>query len=702
MLATSDRALYTRAQLERLIAPRSIAIVGASPRAGSFGLRTLENLAHFRGAVWPVNAKYRNVGDYACFPSLAALPGAPDLVALVLPREGVEGALAEAAAVGAGGVIVYASGYGEMGRDAERAAQQRLAGIARAAQMPLLGPNCMGLVNHALGVGVSFIPEYAKMPRTLGPIAFVSQSGAMGYCLAQACERGLGFRYFFSTGNCADVDVADLIGAMAEDGEVRAIACLFEGVPSAQRLLQAGERARAAGKPVIVYKLGTSEDGAAAASSHTGSLAGSAAAFRALFERAGFVAADDYGALVEYVKFFAAAGKPLARGVAVVSGSGGAGVIAADMAARHGVPMPQPAEHTAAVLRTVVPEYGAARNPCDPTGQVLSVPESYTKCCQALLDDPQYGVLLCAMSVAAHETGGARAGSISALARSQPKPVAVVWVSEWLQGPGSAAYESDDRVALFRSLDRAYAAIAAWQRWHEARPPPAPRLSKNLSGVLKFSGKKMLGESEAKSVLSEYGLRCVPERRAKNADEAVTAAGALGYPVVLKADGDIAHKTEAGAVRLDLRDAAAVGAACAAMAAACEKLRAPHDGFLVQPMLAGGTELVVGVKRDAQCGPVLLVGFGGVLVEILRDTALALVPVGKAEARRMLEGLRGFKLLQGYRGAAPADLDALCEAIARVSEFAADFADQVEEIDVNPLLARADGAVALDALIVLR
>lgn len=698
MVAT-ERPAYTRAQLERLIAPRSIAIVGASPRAGSFGLRTIENLAHFRGAIYPVNARYQEIGGLACHPTLAALPARPDCVVLAVPREVVEASVEEAAAAGAGAVIVYASGYGEMDRAERGAAQRRLAAIANAARMPLLGPNCMGLVNHALGAGMSFIPEYSRMPRTLGPIAFVSQSGALGYCLAQACERGLGYRYFFSAGNSSDVDVADLISAMAEDDEVRAIACLFEGIPSARRLLDAGARARSAGKPVIVYKLGTSEDGVAAARSHTGSLAGSAAAFRALFERAGFVPVDNYEALAEYAKFFAAAGKPLARGVAVVSGSGGAGVIAADMAARHGVPMPQPTAKTTAALRSVVPEFGAARNPCDPTGQVLSVPESYGKCCRALLEDPQYGVLLCAMSVAAHETGSARASSIAELARTQPKPVSVVWVSEWLQGPGSNAYEADDKVGLFRSMDRCYAAIAAWQEWHEVRARSGQaelRLSKKISSSIFSDRKKTLTEREAKAVLAEYGIVGVPERRTKNADEAVKAAEKFGYPVVLKADSaDIEHKTEAGAVKLDLRDAGALRAACAAMTAA-------KDGFLVQPMLKGGVELVVGVKRDPQVGPVLLVGLGGVLVEVMRDTVLSLAPVGRSEARRMLERLRGFRLLQGYRGAPAVNLDAVCEAIARISEFAADFADEVEEIDVNPLLACSDGAIALDALIVLR
>jgi acyl-CoA synthetase (NDP forming) len=696
----ANRRIYTRAELERLIAPRSIAVVGASPRAGSFGLRTLENLAHFRGPVWPVNAKYEQVGAYVCYPSLAALPGKPDLVALVVPREGVQAALAEAAAAGAGGVVVYASGYGEMAREEGAAEQRRLGEIARAARMPILGPNCMGLVNHELGVGVSFIPEYSKMPRRVGPIAFVSQSGALGYCLAQAAERGVGYRYFFSAGNSSDVDVADLIGAMAEDPGVRAIACLFEGVPDARRLLEAGARAREAGKPVIVYKLGVSEDGAAAARSHTGSLAGSAEAFRALFDRAGFVTVDNYEALVEYAKFFAAAGKPAsttaARGVAVVSGSGGAGIISADMAARHGVPMPQPMPQTAEALRSVVPEFGAARNPCDPTGQVLSVPESYNKCCQALLDDPQYGVLLCAMSVSSRETGNKRATDIAALARSQSKPIAVAWVSEWLQGPGSEAYEADDRVGFFRSIDRCFAAIAAWQRWQEPRIAEQRVTKKVANFPLR---KKVLGEREAKAILAQYGIQSAPERQAKNADEAVKAAAELGYPVVLKADGDIEHKTEAGAVKLDLRDEAALRAACAAMTAAPGFT---FEGFLVQAMVKGGVELVVGVKRDPQCGPVVLVGLGGVLVEVLRDTALALAPVGKTEARRMLERLKGFKLLQGYRGAPAADLDAVCEAIARISEFAADHADAIEEIDVNPLLARADGALALDALIVLR
>jgi len=706
MVTPTIRPPYTRAQLARLIAPRSIAIIGASPRPASFGMRTLENLAHFKGAIYPVNPKYERIGDLACYPSLKDLPQAPDCALLVVPREGVEASLREAVAVGAGGAIVYASGYGEMAGEDAGAAQRRLAQIGQVAGMPILGPNCMGLVNHELGAGMSFIPEYSAMPRHVGPIAFVSQSGALGYCLAQAAERGVGFRYFFSAGNSSDVDVADLIAAMAEDEGVRAIACLFEGVPSAARLLQAGERARAAGKPVIVYKMGVSDDGAAAARSHTGSLAGSAVAFRALFERAGFVMVDNYEALVEYAQFFAAAGKPRARGVAVVSGSGGAGIIAADMAARHGVPMPQPKPATVAELRTVVPEFGAARNPCDPTGQVLSVPESYGKCCRALLADPQYGVLVCAMSVATKEVSSARSATIAQMAREQDKPVSVAWVSEWLEGPGSHAYEADEKVALFRSLDRCFGTIAAWQAFHarEATEKTPPRLAGKDAAAraraLLAAGGATLVEREAKQVLAAYGVPVVEERLARSADEAVAAARALGYPVVLKAESPtILHKTELGVVRLNVADEAGVRRHYAEIQAAARG----HElaGVLVQPM-AGGVEVIVGARTDPAVGPVVVVGSGGVLVELMQDSVASLAPVTKSQAGRMLERLKGYKLLTGFRGSLAVDLDALAEAVARISEFAADFAGEVSEMDVNPLRCSGERIVAVDALITRR
>jgi acyl-CoA synthetase (NDP forming) len=664
-------------------------------------MRTLENLAHYGGAVYPVNAKYERVGERACYASLAALPQPPDCVVLVVPREGVEAALQEAAAARAGSVIVYASGYGEMASDDAGRAQRRLAEIARAARMPMLGPNCMGLVNHALGAGLSFIPEYARAPRHAGSLALVSQSGALGYALAQAWDRGLGIRYFFSAGNSADVDVGDLIAAMAEDPECKAIACLFEGAAGAARMLEAGAKARRAGKPVIVYKLGTSEDGAAAARSHTGSLAGSAVAWRALFERAGFIPVEDYDALLEYARFFAVAGEPLARGVAVISGSGGAGVMAADKAARHGVPMPQPLEATGAALRAQVPEFGAARNPCDPTGQVLNKPESFGACCRALLADPQYGALVVPGTVAVLETAKDRVPAMTALAREQPKPVVLVWLSEWLQGPGSGEYEREERIPLFRSMERCFGAIAAWHAQADRKPEPAPRLAP--AGAAQAARKLLAGanntltESEAKKVLAAYGVAVVEERLATSVEDSLSAARAIGFPVAMKAESPtILHKTELGVVKLGIADDKALQQAYEEILAAAKghELR----GVLVQPMIAG-VEVIVGARVDPVVGPLVVVGSGGVLVELMQDSVAALAPVTRDEALAMLQRLKGYRLLTGFRGSAPVDLGALAEAIARVSELAADLAGEIEELDVNPLRCGPQRVLAVDALI---
>jgi acyl-CoA synthetase (NDP forming) len=702
----SARPAYTRAALEPLLAPKSIAIVGASPRANSFGMRTLENLSQYGGEVLLVNSRYERIGDRACHPSLAALPHAPDCAVLVVPADAVEATLGEAAAAGARSAIVYASGYGEMEAAERTRAQRRLAEIAWAARMPMLGPNCMGLVNHALRAGMSFIPEYSRSPRHPGRIAIVSQSGALGYTLAQAWERGLGVRYFVSAGNSADIDVADLVAALAEDPECGAIACLFEGATSAARLLEAGGRARRAGKPVVMLKLGTSEEGAAAARSHTGSLAGSAIAWRALFERAGFVAVDDYESLIETARFLAVAGAPRARGVAVISTSGGAGVMAADKAAKHGVPMPQPLAETAKVLRAIVPEFGAARNPCDPTGQVLSNPDSFGQCCRALLADAQYGALVIPATVAVAETAKLRVPEVAALAGAQPKPVIMVWLSEWLQGPGAQGYEAEERIPLFRSMDRCFAAIAAWQAMAGERSDAAGvRISsggaKATARAILAAAGEVVAEREAKRVLAAYGVPVVEERLAKSADEAAAAARSLGYPVAIKAESPaILHKTEAGVVRLAIAGEAALRKAYDEVVAAARRAAREEDirGVLVQPM-AEGAEVIVGARIDPAVGPLVVVGSGGVLVELIHDSVAALAPVSPAEARAMIGRLRGAKLLSGFRGSASVDLDALAAAVARISELAADLAGEIEELDVNPLRCTPGRILAVDALI---
>ena len=704
----ASRLPFEHQELARLIDPRSVAIVGMSQRAGAFGMRSFENLAHFSGEVHFVNAKYSEIAGRPCYPSLTALPKAPDCIVLVVPRESVEPLLEEAAAIGAGGVIVYASAFGEMQEGDGQAAQERIAAIARERKLRVLGPNCIGLVNNLTRAGMTFMPDYHKLPHRVGPVAIVSQSGALGYALLQAAERGRGFSHFISAGNSCDIDVADLIAYLADDPGCRSIICVFEGVRDAAKLLAAGERARRAGKPVVVYKLGASASGAEAARSHTGALASSHDAMRALFERAGFVVMEDFEALVETAHFLARAGKPAAPGVAVVTSSGGAGVIAADKAELHGVPMPQPLEATRSALEKIIPPFGSARNPCDPTGQVLNVPASFVGCLSTLLEDPQYGALVIPLSLAHAEVTVARYAQIRALADKYGKPIAVAWLSEWLEGPGSALFEADEKVSLFRSMGRCFAALAAWHAHAAMRPrgeiarSSDPAAAQRTAPALEATGKS-LGEREAKQVLAAYGVPVVAERLVSSAAQAVAAAVELGYPVVLKIESPaIEHKTEAGGVRLNLADASAVRQAFEQIMRNANKLTADITGVVVQPMAKPGIEVIVGARVDLVAGPVLLIGLGGVMVELLRDTVLALAPVSKAEARALLERLKGYRLLAGFRGSPAVDLEALAGAIARISELAADHAATIAEIDVNPILARADGVLAVDALISLR
>jgi acyl-CoA synthetase (NDP forming) len=709
--AVSGRAdPYGRADLARLLVPRSVAVIGASERAGSFGARVLENLAMFDGSVYPVNARYERLGERPCYPRVGALPEVPDCVVITAGREAVEGIVEECAALGVGGAVVVASGYAETGKP-ERAAQQaRLAAIARRAGMRLVGPNTIGLVNYACGAALTFSampPRRALQPYAIG---IVSQSGSLGFSLSQAVMRGVSISHVLTAGNSCDVDVADYVAYLAEEPACRAIACLFEGLTQPRRMIAAADLAWRAGKPLVIYKLATGAEGARAAMSHTGSLAGSGAAYAAAFARSGAVQVDKLEALVETAAFFAKAPRPKAPGVAVVATSGGAAIMAADKAELHGVALPQPGPAGRAVLEARIPEYGSPRNPCDITAQVITDPGSLHACAEALLTDPQYGALVTSHAYA-YEAATRRLPLFSQLAAAHGKIVCNVWVPEWLGGPGAQETEGDPHLALFHSMDRCFATLAAWHRregLRQAPRRPASRVAPDsaraeAAEALRRAPGDVLTEREAKRVLAMYGVPVVAERLVQGAEEAVEAAETLGYPVVLKIESaDIPHKTEAGVVRLNLRSAAEVRAACAEILGAAEAVvpRPRLGGVLVQPMVPTGVEVMVGARTDPLFGPLIVVGLGGVLVELLKDTALALAPVTPGEALAMLRGLKGAALLGGFRGTQPVEMDRLAEIVARLSELAADHEAQVAEMDVNPLICAGPRIVAVDGLIV--
>jgi acetate---CoA ligase (ADP-forming) len=715
-MTSSMRRIYNAADLRRLIDPQVVAIVGASETRGSFGERTLSNMSAFSGKVFAVNPKYQTLLGRPCVPSLADIPERPDCVVLCVARQMVESMIEAAAAAGAGGVIVYASGFAETTKPDRIEAQQRLIEAAHRTGVRVVGPNCVGLANTRSRAGLNFMPDYAGMGHRRGPIGIVSQSGALGYTVLQGMERGIGFSHYLAAGNSCDVDVCDFISYLAEDDDTRSIVCLLEGVKDGDHFLGAARKARDAGKALIVYKTGNSETSSKAAMSHTGTMVGSVVAYQAALAEVGAIALDNLEAVLETASFFAKAGSPTrGRGVGILSTSGGAAVICADKAEAHGVPLPPLEARTASALHEVVPDFGSVANPSDLTAEVLKTSETFGFCLDAFLNDSGFSALVMPMIFAHASSSGARAPAIVEAASRTDRPLAVVWMNEWYQGPGSELLDADAKVCMFRSADRCFAALKAWFDWHEHRAgqsKPAPRrsaLSAGLAarGILSSANARgaALSETDSKRVLDCYGIAIPREILASGPEQAVRAAREIGGPVALKiVSPDILHKTEAGGVKLGLSTPQDVSTAAADILASAKRYapEARIDGVSVQQMVPAGIEIVLGVKNDRQFGPLVAAGLGGIMVELLGDTQVRLAPIDDQAARAMLGSLKGHALLTGFRGKPGIDIDALVDIICRLSELAHDLRDVIDQIDVNPAIASADGAIAADALIVCR
>ncbi|MGO9949622.1 MAG: acetate--CoA ligase family protein [Steroidobacteraceae bacterium] len=705
----SMRPVYRHAELDRVLNPKNVCIVGASPKAGSFGERVLANLKGFAGNIYLVNSRYDKIGERRCFPSLDSLPENPDCVAVVAPRDAVEEIVLEAARLRVGGVILYASGYAETRLPERIELQRRLGAIGIESGLKILGPNCLGIANYSRGARITF-SEYPAPRQTRGvSIGIASQSGALSQAMAQAVECGAPISQVFSAGNQADVDVADFVAYLADEPSCHAIACAFEGMAHPQRLLQAAEIAWRSGKPLLINKIATGALGAEAAISHTGSLAGSDSAYRAAFERGGAIVVEEFEGLMEAAAFFAKAPAPKARGIAVLAASGGAAIMAADKAELYGLALPQPSAAVQQVLEANIPDFGSARNPCDVTGQVVNNPQSMPACSDALLSDAAYGALVVPQTLV-FETYKTRLTSLASQSQHHGKITCSVLISNWLQGPGTLEAEMDGHVALFRSMDRCFRTLAAWHHRADLQARGARTLIRaadssaaaKAAQLIAAARSSRLTERESKAVLNLYGIPTVREISADSLESALAAAAQLGFPLALKAESaDIVHKTEAGVVALNLRSTAELTKAYERVMANARRI-APANikGVLLQPMVPAGIEIFAGVRIDPLLGALVVVGFGGVLVELLRDSAVELAPINADEAARMLAKLKGAALLKGFRGAAAVNLAALADIIVRVSEFAADQCGNIVEADINPIICVGERLIAVDALIV--
>jgi acetyltransferase len=528
--------------------------------------------------------------------------------------------------------------------------------------------------------------------------------------------RGVRISHYLAAGNSSDVDVCDYLAYLAEQDQVRAIICLFEGVKSGKRFLEAARSANTAGKALIIHKAGNTEASGKAALSHTGTLVGTVAAYRAAFEAVGAIHCQNLESVIETACLFAKAPRPVAgRGVGIMATSGGAGVINADKAAEKGLALPDIAPATRRALEQVVPEFGSIANPADITSEALRSIASFTHCLRAFTEDPSFSAVVVPIVYAHPVASGARAPVLSEVAAHTDRLIAAVWMPEWLEGPGAAVLDADPRVAMFRSSDRAFEAIRAWFDWHEGRErqdgesirlssPDAAQRARALLAAARARG-ETLTEQDSKRILSEYGIPVPREILAETPQQAAQGAAQIGFPVAVKiASADIPHKTEVGGIRLNLRSAEEVSRAATEILDAARSARptARLSGVSVQAMAPPGQELVMGLRMDRQFGPLIMVGSGGVLVELLGDATTALAPVSRDQASRMLKKLRSYSLLLGYRGRPRYDVLSALDVLCRLAELGSDLAHDIAEADINPVIVGIEGAIAADALIVAR
>jgi acyl-CoA synthetase (NDP forming) len=692
--------------LEAILKPASIAIIGASQDATKLGGRPVQLLQRFgyAGRIYPVNSRATEVQGLPAYASIADVPETPELAIIAVAAEAAPDALEACAARGVRGAVIFSSGFSELGEQGE-ALQARLRATARRSGMRVLGPNCLGAVSIAeKSIATFSIVLENSLPKE-GPLGIVSQSGNLGsYTALLARERGIGISRFLTTGNECDVDAADGVAFLARDPATSVILLVLETCRDAPRLVAALEEARQAGKPVVVLKIGASEAGQAAAASHTGALAGSDAVFDAVFRRAGAWRVRSVEQLLDLGHAAAVLGPqrlPRGRRVTLLTASGGFGVLLADAASAAGLELPAPSAEAQRRILQAVP-YASPRNPVDATAQMSSRPDILEAILSAILEDDSSDALLLLLSSSLY-LDRLRAVYMQTLRSIRQRfPERVVMLA--VHGPQDAVEELTALgFPVVDGVDASAAALAGLCGLARAQGLPPPRGT--LPPAPPLSPEALRHEHGAKRVLEAAGVPVLPERMVQDATAAAAAATAMGFPVVLKiVSEDLPHKTEVGGVVLGLHSAEAVAEAHDAMLGRVRQ-KAPAariDGVLVAPMMGDGTELILGAKRDPVFGPVVVVGLGGIFAEIMQDVAMRPAPVDEAEAMEMLRSLKAFAVLDGARGRPRADLPAAARAIAALSRFAAQHAETVAEIDINPmlLLPEGQGAVALDALIV--
>ncbi len=697
--------------LSKIFEPQRVAVIGAGGDANGVGAIVLRNLIEsgFPGVVFPVNPHREAVHGIQAYPDVAALPSVPDLAVLCTPAPTVAGLVGACGEAGIPGVLVLSAGFRETGPAGAELERELAAQAARFPGTRILGPNCLGVIAPRARLNASFA---GPMPRE-GQIAFVSQSGALcTSVLDWANERGIGFSHFISVGNMLDVDLGDLIDYLGRDSQTRAIILYVESITEPRTFMSAA-RAFTRSNPIVAYKAGRFAASAAAAASHTGALAGEDAVYDAAFQRAGIERVADMEDIFDIAELLSRGRRPRGARLAIVSNAGGPGVMALDTLLERGGALATLEDGTVERLDGQLPAAWSRANPVDVLGD--APPQRFADAAAAVLADPGVDAALAILTPQAMTDPAGCADAVLAAAAPSPKPLLAAWMGgaavrsarESLAAAGIPAYTTPGHavrafmhlVSYARNLEILYEtprAIPAGLEIDRAR-------AADLLAAAPADG-DLLSEAASKALLEAYGMRVALPQAAATPDEAVEHARATGYPVVLKVHSpDITHKTDVGGVVTSVRGDGAVRDAFAAIVASVAAARpdARIDGVLVEPMVTDpGIELILGARKDPTFGAVMVVGMGGVTAELIGDRALGLPPLTERLARRMLESLRSWPLLVGYRGRPGVDLDRLIEAMLRVSYLVAD-CPQIAELDINPLLATPAGSTALDARVIL-
>ncbi|MDY0870974.1 bifunctional acetate--CoA ligase family protein/GNAT family N-acetyltransferase [Dongia rigui] len=692
--------------LDKLFRPQSLAIIGASDRAGAIGHVLARNaLAEgFRGPVHFVNPKYPSVLTRPCVATIDALETAPDLAVIATPAATVPGIIRQLAARGTRGAIIISAGFGG---EAGQALKREMQLAARPHLMRLVGPNCLGVIAPTIGLNVSF----AHLSPKKGSIALLTQSGAiLTSALDWAAARGIGFSHLVSMGEMLDVDLGDMLDYLASDGGTSAILIYAEAVTNARKFVSAARRA-ARLKPVIIIKAGRFGETASAVASHTGALAGSDAVYDAVFRRVGLLRVDDLAELFEAMETLALMGPAPGDRLTILTNGGGAGILAADALVRAGGRLAPLDATVLGRLDAVLPKGWSRGNPVDIIGD--ADPERYRVAMDILADDPHCDALLVLNSPTALTSSDEAADAVIAGLAGRKKPVLTSWIGDQTSRPARAKFAAA-KIPSYTTPEQAIRAFGHMVAYRHSQmlltetPPSLPGnftpdrdIVRRMIDQALTKGRSFLTSPESLAVMNAYGINVVTDEIVATPQEARQQAEMMSGPLVLKLlSPDITHKSDIGGVVLGLTDGAAVEAAASAMLERVTILRpdARIEGFTLSPMIdrSASQELILGAVTDAQFGPVILFGQGGTSVEVTADRALALPPLNLKLARELIADTRVYRLLRGYRDRPAADLDGIALALVRVAQLMMDFAE-IQELDINPLLANEHTVIALDA-----